>query len=324
MTLYRNHLPQMEGELFLTDAGMETDIIFNHGIEIREFAAHTLLPDPTGREALQTYFEGFLALARERRAGFILDAPTWKAHRHWADDLGASPQALQASNEEAVSFIAQLRENAQSAQPIVLNAQIGPRGDAYAPDDLIEADAARDYFREQIGWLARTELDMVTAMTFTQAGEAQGFVEAASQAAIPSVISFTLETDGQLPTGQALSDAIAQVDANTDGGPAYYMINCAHPDHFQNQLAEGEWRERIRGIRANASRRSHAELDEAPDLDDGDPDELARQYDNLVQAMPWLNIFGACCGGDLRHVSAIAEKVTCTRPTNTEKGKPDR
>lgn len=309
MTLYRNHLPQMDGELFLTDAGMETDIIFIHGIEIREFAAHTLLPDPTGREALATYFNGFLALAKEHGVGFILDAPTWKAHRHWAEDLGTTIQDLQASNEAAVDFIASLREDAQSERPVVLNAQIGPRGDAYAPEDLIQADAARDYFREQMGWLAGTELDMVTAMTFTQAAEAQGFVEAAKEAAIPSVISFTLGTDGKLPTGQALSDAIAQVDANTDGGPAYYMINCAHPDHFQNRLGEGEWRKRVRGIRANASRRSHAELDEAPDLDDGNPAELARQYGELVSSMPWLNIFGACCGGDLRHVKAIAEKV---------------
>lgn len=291
--MYRHSLPQVGTDLFLTDAGMETDIIFNHGIAIREFAAQTLLPTRAGRRAVETYFDGFLALARERDVGFILDAPTWKAHRHWANDLGETPQGLQAANEVAVAFIARLRDEAVNQKPVVLNAQIGPRGDAYAPEDIVEAEAARDYFAEQIGWLARTSLDMVTGMTFTQAGEAEGFVLAASDAAIPSVISFTLETDGKLPSGQSLPDAIAQVDANTDGGPAYYMINCAHPDHFERQVRDGEWRRRIRGVRANASRLSHAELDEANDLDDGNPLELAGQYRRLVEAMPWLNIFGA-------------------------------
>jgi homocysteine S-methyltransferase len=314
MTLYRDHLPQMEGEFFLTDAGMETDIMFNRGIEIREFAAHTLLPEQAGRKALQTYYEGFLALAHEHGAGFIVDAPTWKAHRHRADDLGETPQDLHESNEAAVGFMAQLRENTQGALPIVLNALIGPRGDAYAPEELIDADAARDHFREQIGWLAGTEVDMVTAMTFKQATEAQGFVEAAEEAAIPSVISFALESDDELSTGQTLSDAIAKVDTNTGGGPAYYMIHCAHPDHFQDQLGEGKWRNRICGVRANASRRSHAELDEASDLDPGNTDKLASQYGDLIRATSWLNIFGACCGGDLRHVSAIADRVSHTRP----------
>ena len=307
--MYRHALPQLGEDLFLTDAGMETDIIFNRGIAIREFAAHTLLPNPEGFNALETYFEGFLALARQHDAGFILDAPTWKAHRHWADDLGETTEDLQTANEAAVALIAQLRDKAANRKPVVLNAQIGPRGDAYAPEDMIEAEAARDYFAEQIGWLARTPLDMVTGMTFTQAGEAEGFVLAAGDAAMPSVISFTLETDGTLPSGQSLAEAIAQVDANTNGGPAYYMINCAHPDHFERQVRDGEWRRRIRGVRANASRRSHAELDEAEDLDDGNPVELARQYRGLVEAMPWLNIFGACCGGDLRHVTAIAKEL---------------
>ena len=106
MANYRNALPQLSGELFLTDAGLETDLIFNHGIEIREFAAHTLLPDTAGREALASYFRGFLSLARETGAGFILDSQTWKAHTHWAEDLGASENELRAANSEAIAFIA--------------------------------------------------------------------------------------------------------------------------------------------------------------------------------------------------------------------------
>lgn len=309
MTRFSHKLPQLEGGLFLTDAGLETDLIFNRGIAIREFAAHTLLPDQLGRAALEEYFTDFLKLAHSRDAGFILDAVTWKAHRHWAEDIGQSVDELRKANEDAVAFIADIRDKAQHSQPIVLNAQIGPRGDAYSPEGFIEAGASHAYYQEQLRWLADTQLDMVTGLTFTQAGEAEGFVRAAAEVGLPCVISFTLETDGRLPTGQQLQDAIKQVDEATQSGPAYYMINCAHPDHFAKQLCRGEWRKRLRGIRANASRRSHAELDEAPELDAGDPDELARQYRDLVELMPWVNVLGACCGADLRHVKAISDQM---------------
>ena len=132
MPRYRNSLPQLSGDIFLTDAGVETDLMFNHGIEIREFAAHTLLPIPKSREALSRYFEGFLALANQQNTGFILDTVTWKAHRHWAEKLGATDDELKAANEENVRFIAELRARfSGNVKSIVLNAVMGPRGDAY-------------------------------------------------------------------------------------------------------------------------------------------------------------------------------------------------
>lgn len=310
MTRYREALPQLSGDIFLADAGVETDLIFNHGIEIREFAAHTLLPDPKGRAALTRYFEGFLDLARETSTGFILDTVTWKAHRHWADKLGASDDELKAANEESVGFIADLRDRYQgNAKPIVLNGVMGPRGDAYRPEAVIAMDEAEAYFAQQLAWLAATQIDMVTALTFNQAGEAAGLVKAARTVGLPVVVSFTVETDGALPNGQSLADAITSVDGATGGYPAYYMVNCAHPDHFGDALLDAPWARRIRGIRANASRRSHAELDEAPELDAGNPQELAQQYRALAERMPWLNVFGGCCGSDLRHVTEIARAV---------------
>lgn len=310
MSRFRNALPQLGGDLFLTDAGLETDLIFNRGVPVPEFAAHTLLSDPQGRAALEAYFDGFLDLAKTTGAGFILDAVTWKAHRRWAEDLGATPEALRAANEAAVAFAASLRDRA-GATPIVIGALIGPRGDAYQPERRIEAEEAEAYFAEQLGWLASTEVDMVTGLTFNQAGEAVGLVRAAQALGLPVVISFTVETDGRLPDGQPLAEAITEVDDQTGQGPAYYMVNCAHPDHFAGVLANGgDWTRRIRGVRSNASRRSHAELDEAPDLDAGDPDEFGRLHAALHARMPWINVWGACCGGDLRHVRRIAEAVT--------------
>jgi S-methylmethionine-dependent homocysteine/selenocysteine methylase len=310
MPQYRSCLPQLFGGIFLTDAGLETDLIFNHGIEIREFAAHTLLPTPEGRAALSDYFEGFLKLAREMDTGFILDSVTWKAHAHWASSLHATSAELRAANEDSLRFIANLRECfGGNAKPIVLNAVIGPRGDAYRPEAEIPMEAAEDYFAEQLGWLAATEADMVTALTFNQAGEAAGLVRAARTTGLPVVVSFTVETNGALPTGQSLSDAINQVDETTDSYPSYFMINCAHPDHFAGVLQDTPWAQRIRGVRANASRRSHAELDSAPELDPGDPTELGGQYRELASLMPWLNVFGGCCGSDLRHVTEIARAM---------------
>ena len=310
MALYRNALPQLSGDLFLIDAGLETDLIFNHGIEIPEFAAHTLFPDPKGREALVNYYRGFLSLADATGAGFLLDGPTWKAHMHWAKDLGASEDDLRQVNHDAITFVSELRDEfSGNAKPIVLSAIIGPRGDAYAPEEAVAADEAERYHAKQIGWLAETEVDMVTGLTFTQSDEAIGFVRAARAAGLPSVMSFTVETDGKLPTGQPLGEAIQAVDDATDQATAYFMVNCAHPDHFFDVLGNEAWTRRIHGMRCNASRQSHAELDNSEVLDDGDPVELGEQYRSIKDRMPWLNVFGSCCGSDLRHVTEIAKAL---------------
>jgi len=313
MNTYRHHLPQLDGGLFLADAGLETDLIFNHGIEIPEFAAHTLLSSVNGRTALLHYFRGFLELARLKNAGFIIDCPTWKAHRHWAGDLGCSVGELREANHAAVRFAAGLRDEfPTNAQPIVLNAVIGPRGDAYAPDGTLSAREAEEYHAEQIGWLAETQVDMITAMTHTQSAEAIGIVNAARRAEVPIAVSFTVETDGRLPTGEPLAAAIDAVDATTDSAAVYYMINCAHPEHFSDVLEDAPWLRRIRGFRCNASRQSHAELDACETLDAGNPDELGEQHRVLRERMPWANVFGGCCGSDLRHVVAIVDAVRQT------------
>lgn len=310
MSRYRENLPQLSGRPFLTDAGIETDLIFNHGIEIREFATHTLLADQAGRQAILNYFRGFLGLARLYGTGFILDTQTWKAHPHWAKDLGATDRELEKANRESVELVASLREEfSQNAGPIVLNAIVGPRGDGYAPETRVAGDEAHRYHSKQLSWLAETEVDMVTATTFNQSSEAIGFVRAAAEVGLPAVISFTVEIDGNLPTGQPLGEAISTVDDETDGAAAYFMVNCAHPDHFFPVLNGAEWTRRLRGMRCNASRLSHAELDACTTLDAGNPVELGEKYRQIAERMPWLNVFGGCCGSDLRHVKEIARAV---------------
>ena len=194
----------------------------------------------------------------------------------------------------------------------MLSGCVGPRGDGYRPEQLMAAEEARAYHTPQIAALAQAGAEMVCAVTMTHVGEAVGVALGAEAAGLPVAISFTVETDGRLPTGEPLGEAIAEVDAATAAGPAYYMINCAHPTHFADVLrAGGGWTARVRGLRANASRCSHAELDAATELDAGDPDELAAQYAELRRLLPGLAVLGGCCGTDHRHLAAIAR--ACTR-----------
>jgi homocysteine S-methyltransferase len=307
MSLYRDRLPQLGDELFLTDGGLETTLVFHRGLDLPCFAAFDLLKDDAGTAILREYFEPYLEAARRHRAGFILEAPTWRANPDWAAKLGYDAPALDAANRRAIELMVELRAGHAVEQPVVISGNLGPRGDGYRVDDRMTAAQARAYHRAQIDTFAGTEADMVAAFTMTYTEEATGILHAAREAGLPAVISFTLETDGRLPSGESLADAIRGTDADTDGYAAYYMINCAHPTHFAGVLAdEGPWRERIRGVRANASKRSHAELDASTDLDAGDAAVLAQEHRELKDLLPNLNVLGGCCGTDHRHVQAIA------------------
>jgi S-methylmethionine-dependent homocysteine/selenocysteine methylase len=301
-------LPQLDDALFLTDGGIETTLIFHQGLELPLFAAFVLLEDEEGTEALRRYYEPYLELARDRGLGFVLESPTWRASPRWAGELGYSNEELDQVNRKAIGLMEELRDAQESAAPIVISGCIGPQDDGYNPQTTLSADEARDYHATQIGTFADTSADMVCAITMTYADEATGITLAAQDAGLPAAISFTLETDGRLPSGQGLGEAIEQVDAETGSGPAYYAINCAHPTHFESVLEGGAaWARRIRGLRANASMKSHAELDEAEDLDEGDPDDLGARYAGLKEKLPNLNVLGGCCGTDHRHVGAVRD-----------------
>jgi S-methylmethionine-dependent homocysteine/selenocysteine methylase len=308
MSQYRTRLPQLDGRLYLTDGGLETTLIFHDGVELPHFAAFHLLKDEAGTAALRRYFARYAAIARTNRTGFILESPTWRASADWGERLGYSAGALAHANARSIDLMQELRSEFQGrgGAPFVVSGCIGPRGDGYDPGVVMRPDEAQAYHAGQIGVFAGTGADMVTAITMTNASEAIGVARAAQAAGMPAAISFTLETDGRLPTGQSLKEAIAQVDEATQGAPVYYMINCAHPTHFAATLAGNDaWLDRIRGIRANASKRSHAELNEAPDLDAGDPVELGGEYRAMVRRLPQINVLGGCCGTDHRHIERI-------------------
>jgi homocysteine S-methyltransferase len=301
-------LPQLQGHPFVTDGGMETDLIFHHGIDLPHFAAFPLLSQAAGRAALTAYYDGYAEIAARTGAGLLLESPTWRASPDWGGLLGYAPGELDRVNASAITMLAMLREGyAGRTGPVLISGMVGPRGDGYQPGQPFGPDLAAFYHGPQIRVFAEAGADLVSALTLAETGEAIGIVRAARAAGLPVAISFTVETGGRLPGGQTLGQAITAVDAAAP--PDYYLVNCAHPVHIGAGLAEpgppGDWRERIAGVRYNASRRSHAELDEATTLDEGDPRELAAAHRALAPALPKLTVLGGCCGTDARHVAAL-------------------
>ena len=298
----------------VTDAGLETWLVFERGIDLPAFAAYPLAATPHGRALLAEYYEHYLAIAEAAGAAVVLEAPTWRANPDWAATLGHDRPTLARLIDASVDVVHQLRSRWTSEQPFLVGAAVGPRGDGYRIDVAMGADEAAEYHSFQIGCLADTPVDVVTAMTICYADEAIGITRAAADSDLAAVISFTLETDGHLPSGMSLGEAIETTDAATGSYPTHYMINCAHPTHF-DQVLDGAapWAARIGGLRANASTLSHAELDEMEQLDAGDPDDLARRYVELRSQLPALRVIGGCCGTDHRHVAAITTAFCADR-----------
>ncbi len=292
-------------DLMLTDGGLETVLVFEHGLDLPAFAAFPLLDQPGGRDLLTKYHHDYLEIAASHDLGYVLETPTWRANRDWGAQLGYAPDELRRVLHDSVELVAGLRGPRD-----VVSGCMGPRGDGYVPGVAMRPDEAADYHRPQVKEFAESGADLVSAFTLSYVDEAIGIAAAAAEIGIPAVIGWTVETDGRLASGPTLQDAIAAVDASTAGSVAWFMVNCAHPDHVALGLDDGAWTARIGALRANASRLSHAELDEAEQLDAGDPDELAAGYASLRAGMPGLRVVGGCCGTDARHVAAIARELT--------------
>jgi S-methylmethionine-dependent homocysteine/selenocysteine methylase len=302
-------LPQLTASSpFITDGGLETTLVFHDGIDLPDFAAFPLLDSEQGRAALAAYYGPYLDIAERFGTGMVLDTPTWRANADWGARLGYDTDRLSAINRTAVEFVRELAEQRPNVE-CILDGVVGPRGDGYVVGATMSASEATSYHGLQARAFAEAGVGMMTAVTMTYVDEAIGVARAATAAGLPVVISFTVETDGRLPSGQALGEAITQVDAATAGAPAYFMINCAHPTHFPAEVASGApWLSRVRAVRANASELSHAELDAATELDRGDLSALTGHYLDLMAALD-LCVLGGCCGTDHEHVAQIAAAV---------------
>ena len=296
-------LPQLEGRPVVTDGGLETDLLFHHGVDLPDFAAFPLLDDERGRALLGQYYDAYVAIAERAGAAVQLETPTWRASLDWGSRLGYTATDLHRLNVDAVRFLRERRDRA-AVEAYLVSGNLGPRGDGYASSEAVDPMEAEAYHRPQVEALAEGGADLITALTLTGVGEAVGVVRAARSTGLPVAVSFTVEQDGRLPGGTTLAEAIGAVDA--EAAPDYYMVNCAHPTHIAEGLAApGDWRARILGVRPNASTLSHAELDEATELDEGDPAELAASNRALRDQLPDVTLVGGCCGTDARHVAAL-------------------
>lgn len=306
-------LPHQSADLFLTDGGLETSLIFLDGVELPYFAAFYLLKNSEGRNKLKNYYRRYLQIAKNFQIPFILDSPTWRANPDWLEKLGYSKESVYEINEKAIALMKDLQKEFENEIPnIIINGCIGPRGDGYNPSNMMTEQAAQDYHAAQIEAFSKAGAHMASAITMNYVEEAIGITCAAAAMEMPLVISFTVETDGQLPTGMKLQEAIEKVDERVETKPIYYMINCAHPSHFAHQLDsnnQSNWVQRIKGIRSNASCKSHAELDEATALDRGNITELAAMNEQLKRDLKHLNVFGGCCGTDAEHILEITKRL---------------
>lgn len=313
MSMYQARLPQLDGGVFLGYFGMETDLIFNQGVDLPGFASYPLLETVKGREILRGYCSDLVGLAREVGAGVVLESPTWVANRDRGAEIGYDPERLHQLNRAGIDLIREVRDDNADVET-VLSCAVGPRHDAYNPESYMSVAEAKQYHSEQISSVADTGLDMIDASTLAYPNEAAGIALAARDASLPVVVGFTVETDGKLPSGHSLEEAIRFVDATTDDVVAYYLINCAHPDHFDNVLEDAPWMSRVRGVIANASRCSHEELDNFEVLDDGDPVELGELIGGIRARFPHISVVGGCCGTDMRHMTEIARNAHAVRP----------
>lgn len=292
--------------LFLTDSGLETDLIFNRGIDLPCFAAITLLMRPDGEALLRDYYLDHAGIAEKSGYGFVLESVTWRASPDWAAPLGLSNEELDALNRRAVDLLHDIRRELPDT-PTLVSGCIGPRGDGYVADTAMSAEEAHRYHRHQARLLADAGVDLVTALTMPTVAEAIGITRAVAEARVPLALSFTVEVDGTIPQGVPLIEAIAEVEQATSAYPLHYMVNCAHPEHFGPALDPAHpLTARIGALRANASRLSHAELEAMTTLDAGDPEELGAAHAELLGRHPGIRVVGGCCGTDLRHVAAIA------------------
>lgn len=306
----RAALPNETSRTFLTDGGTETWLIHKAGLDLPNFSSFHLLNDSAAYGHIWSYYRAFADIAVEHGVGFIFDSLTYRASRDWGALLGFSDAALAEMNLMALDFYRDVAKEAGLAdQDVIISGCVGPKGDAYERNDGLTADGAQEYHQAQVDTFKTGDADIVTALSLSSSQEAIGIVRAAQSAGLPSAISFMVEKDHRLQSGESLRSAIETVDEETGSAAAYFMINCAHPVDFGPALKDEPWATRVHGIRANASKADHSFLNLLGHLDEGDPDELAGEYAGLRSRFPHMNVFGGCCGTDFSHVRKISEAL---------------
>lgn len=298
-------------DLTITDGGIETHMIFLLGRELKNFALFECLKDPDGKAKLTQMYKSYLKCAQDRCCKMQLGSPTWRASSDHMAGMGYDVTEVAEYNRRGVEFMRSFREaHSDSGVHLTISGDVGPRGDGYVPDSIMTIVEAKEFHSLNIGGLSSGGAELIQALTINYWQEAAGIVLAAKDVSLPVTISFVVETDGKLVHGMALQEAIQNVDEATNGYATHFGINCAHPTHFSSTLADMDTNScaRIKQIRVNASKCTHAELDEAEELDCGDVEGLAKEVAHL-KLKHGLTTVGGCCGTDNRHIEAMAKSI---------------
>jgi homocysteine S-methyltransferase len=303
--------PAGSGELFLTEGGSETEIMYRHGYELPEFAMFPLLENPTARAAMRGMYCEQLDVAAEHGLSFLLTGMDYRASPDWGAKLGYSAQALADANIAAIDFLRDIAQDYAGQIPrLLVGGILGPRGDAYSLNQTITAASAEDYHAVQLQTLKRAGVDFAIAQTINNIPEAVGIARAAAAINMPLSISLTLDSSGRLKSGPSLGEAITEIDRlSDDTAPAFYMLNCSHPVEYAPAITANGWTHRLRGVRPNASKMEKIALCKLGHIEDGDPVELGQQMADLRARFPHMDIFGGCCGTGAAHLREMAKAL---------------
>ncbi len=307
--------PMGSGEMFLTEGGSETEIMYRHGFELPEFSMLPLLESPLALSALRDEYSQQLDVAAEFGLSFLLTGLDYRASPDWGSKLGYSPSGLADANIASIELLRDIAKGYEEQIPrLLIGGILGPRGDAYSLNQEITAESAEDYHAVQLETLKRADVDFACALTFNNVAESVGALRAANQTGVPLFVSLTLDRSGRLKSGPTLAEAIVEIDAQAgEAAPELYMINCSHPLEYEPALENRDWIKRLRGVRPNASKMEKLALCELGHIEEGDPVELASRLRDLSERYPHMDIFGGCCGTGHKHLREIAKTLVNAR-----------
>jgi homocysteine S-methyltransferase len=302
------------GTSILTDAGVETRILFETGLELDpHLQVAGLLDRRRGREALRTIYAEYVDVAWSHGLPTIIGTPTFRASRRYVERSGrGSSQVVRRLNAEAVALLAEVRA-AGAHDPVFIAGVVGPYGDACRPDDCLGHLDGADYHAEQVRALTDAGVDLLFAPTFPSIEEAHGVATAMSTTGLPYVVSFVLDDRGRVLDGTYLHAAIERIDDCVVPAPTWYSISCVHPDVARTALenlavASSLSAGRLREVKANGSPAVTSRRGTAEHCD-GDPPEVFGETMHQLGRDFAIPILGGCCGTGAQHLAALARRL---------------
>jgi homocysteine S-methyltransferase len=312
--------PQKEGRFYLSEGGTETEILYKYGFELPQFAMFPLLDNPEAVSKMQGMYRKYLDVVAKHGMCALMGGLDYRASPDWGKLLGYSPQGLSEANHKSINFLREIAKEYTSDIPdILIQGLIGPRGDAYKMNLNITENEAEDYHSIQLNTLKEANVDLALAITFNNIPESIGVARAAKKIGVPLAISLSLDSTSKLNSGPSLAEAITTIDEETELAPEFYLINCSHPLEYESAIVSGDWINRIRGVRPNASKMEKIALCQIGHLEDGDPVELGVQCGDLARRYPHMDIWGGCCGTWDTHLDQIAKNILAIAANNSAK-----